>query len=327
MCDRKGEKMKKENGFTLVELLAVIVILAVILVIAVPRITDVIENSKVGTITSSAKVILDAAEKKYAENQVIETTEEITCNKISNLNTEDYGSCNITFNGSVPSISLVGSGKLEGYKCEGTKDNLNCKKVESVNLTINLDGGVGNNQSGSYETGDIVTLNVPTKDGYVFSKWELVSGDSVLNGNSVTIGSKETTIKAIWRDLEFSVEIGYEETSTASLNNDNSNISLYLGEISIGKKIEAYLQVLGKTVSSFKLSVNIENTGVYMNGQEFIYDSASDTYTISEPKYFPTTLDKNYTVTLEYNGKTYEDTVYVESKTNSKPYKFILKLS
>ena len=35
--------MKKKNGFTLVELLAVIVILAVILVIAVPKITDTIK--------------------------------------------------------------------------------------------------------------------------------------------------------------------------------------------------------------------------------------------------------------------------------------------
>ena len=34
--------MKKRNGFTLVELLAVIVILAIILVIAVPKILNVI---------------------------------------------------------------------------------------------------------------------------------------------------------------------------------------------------------------------------------------------------------------------------------------------
>ena len=35
--------MKNKKGFTLVELLAVIVILAVILVIAIPRIIDVID--------------------------------------------------------------------------------------------------------------------------------------------------------------------------------------------------------------------------------------------------------------------------------------------
>ena len=55
--DRKGEKMKKKNGFTLVELLAVIVILAIILVIAVPKITDTIKNSKKASFESSAKTI------------------------------------------------------------------------------------------------------------------------------------------------------------------------------------------------------------------------------------------------------------------------------
>ena len=38
--------MKNKNAFTLVELLAVIVILAVILIISMPKISDVIKNSK-----------------------------------------------------------------------------------------------------------------------------------------------------------------------------------------------------------------------------------------------------------------------------------------
>ena len=38
--------MKKEKGFTLIELLAVIVLLAILMVIAVPKILNVIENSR-----------------------------------------------------------------------------------------------------------------------------------------------------------------------------------------------------------------------------------------------------------------------------------------
>ena len=52
----------KVSGFTLVELLAVIVILAIILVIAVPKITDTIKNSKKASFESSAKTI--AASRK-----------------------------------------------------------------------------------------------------------------------------------------------------------------------------------------------------------------------------------------------------------------------
>ena len=113
--------MKKKRGFTLVELLAVIVVLAVILVIAVPKIVNVIENSKLGTIISSAKVVLDAAEKKQSENLVLDNIDEITCDKVTNLNDTDYKSCDLSFNNKIPYIVLVGSGKLEGYKCEGTK--------------------------------------------------------------------------------------------------------------------------------------------------------------------------------------------------------------
>ena len=38
--------MNKNKGFTLIELLAVIVILAILMVIAVPKILNVIENSR-----------------------------------------------------------------------------------------------------------------------------------------------------------------------------------------------------------------------------------------------------------------------------------------
>ena len=52
----------KKNGFTLVELLAVIVILAIILVIAVPKITDTIDNARKGSLESSVKMVAAQAE-------------------------------------------------------------------------------------------------------------------------------------------------------------------------------------------------------------------------------------------------------------------------
>ena len=64
--------MKKKKGFTLVEILAVIVILAVILVIAVPRITDVIKKARLSSLESTSKLIVNQAEKKYTENYVNE---------------------------------------------------------------------------------------------------------------------------------------------------------------------------------------------------------------------------------------------------------------
>ncbi len=116
--------MKKKNGFTLVELLAVIVILAVILVIAVPKITDTIKNSKIASFESSAKTIASQAEKKKMEKEILEDSGSINCSDVVKLNDTDYGNCSITFEGNTAKVTLVGKGKFEGLSViNGTKDN------------------------------------------------------------------------------------------------------------------------------------------------------------------------------------------------------------
>ncbi|MDD3453684.1 MAG: type II secretion system protein [Bacilli bacterium] len=60
-CRSKFDSMKK--GFTLVELLAVIVILAVIALVAVPSIMGIISKAQIGAIESSALGYMDAVEK------------------------------------------------------------------------------------------------------------------------------------------------------------------------------------------------------------------------------------------------------------------------
>ena len=59
----KFMKKNMKNGFTLVELLAVIVILAIVLVIAVPKVMSVIEDAKKATLESTAKMIASGVEK------------------------------------------------------------------------------------------------------------------------------------------------------------------------------------------------------------------------------------------------------------------------
>ena len=81
--------MKKKRGFTLVELLAVIVILAVILIIAMPKISDVIKNSKESSLVTTAKLIASQAEKKYTENQVLDNSTTIKCSDVVKLNEND----------------------------------------------------------------------------------------------------------------------------------------------------------------------------------------------------------------------------------------------
>ena len=60
--------MKKNKGFTLVELLAVIIILAIIALIAVPVIMNIIDRARKAAFRDTVYGIIDAGEIKYASN-------------------------------------------------------------------------------------------------------------------------------------------------------------------------------------------------------------------------------------------------------------------
>ena len=131
----------KKNAFTLVELLAVIVILAVILVIAVPQVLDTITSTKQGSIDVSVKNIAKAAETKYAEMVVAgeSINGSINCSEVVNISTSDYSNCTVTFdNEGKASVTVTGIGKFEGYVCTtGTKENSNCVNINEEKRLIN----------------------------------------------------------------------------------------------------------------------------------------------------------------------------------------------
>ena len=123
--------MKKKKGFTLVELLAVIVILAVILVIAVPQIMSVIESARKGSIESTAKLIAEGAEREYTNRKILGKDTNVLCSDVSSMNSNDYGSCVISFdNAGKATVSITGKGKFEGYTCNGNSTNMECVKGE-----------------------------------------------------------------------------------------------------------------------------------------------------------------------------------------------------
>ena len=119
--------MKKKNGFTLVELLAVIVILAIILVIAVPQIMNTIKDARKGSFESSAKLIASNAETYWLTKQTLGETLPTTadCADLASLSA-DYGTCTVTIdNAGKAKVSLAGAegGKFKGCTVtDATKD-------------------------------------------------------------------------------------------------------------------------------------------------------------------------------------------------------------
>ena len=127
-----------KKGFTLLELLAVIVILAIIAVITVPKIAGMIETSKQGGAMDSFYGALRSAELGYTKQlQSKKDLKGETCDistHVGNKVTCTNGTV-ASFSGKVPSsgvISLDDSGSatganlmINGYKCSGTVNTQN----------------------------------------------------------------------------------------------------------------------------------------------------------------------------------------------------------
>ena len=104
--------MKNKKGFTLVELLAVIVILAIILVIAIPQIAKVIDDGKINSLKDSAMLIAKNAEREYLVQKTTNkdfNPNNMNCNDFATL-TSDYGECYISFDSNgIATIELFGA--------------------------------------------------------------------------------------------------------------------------------------------------------------------------------------------------------------------------
>ncbi|MGM0199084.1 type II secretion system protein [Enterococcus sp. DIV1314a] len=73
----------KEDGFTLVELLGVIVILGIILAIAIPAIGNIVDNATTNTEKNQAELVVDAAKMYVLDNgNTIPTSGEITSTEL-----------------------------------------------------------------------------------------------------------------------------------------------------------------------------------------------------------------------------------------------------
>ena len=93
----------KKNGFTLVELLAVVTIISILLLLVVPKITNQLNNSKSEVNEVTKKIIYSAAEKYIKDNNM--KIEYDYCLSVEELQDKEYLSDTITDNKSGLDIS------------------------------------------------------------------------------------------------------------------------------------------------------------------------------------------------------------------------------
>lgn len=118
--------MKNKKGFTLVELLAVIVILGVLLMIAVPAVQNVIKKTKNNTTQKQAELFIDAAKKMAI---IDEATSDMVIYKLRDL---DSSVDTNRFTGMVVALKENGSYKYYIY----LNDSVNKKTIGNNNNDI-----------------------------------------------------------------------------------------------------------------------------------------------------------------------------------------------
>ena len=118
--------MKNKKGFTLVELLAVIVILGVLLMIAVPAVQNVIKKTKNNATQKQAELFIDAAKKMAI---IDEATSDMLIYKLSDLDSDVDKN---RFTGMVVALKENGSYKYYIY----LNDSVNKKTIGNNNNDI-----------------------------------------------------------------------------------------------------------------------------------------------------------------------------------------------
>ena len=235
--------MKKKKGFTLVELLAVIVILAVILIIAMPKISDVIKNSKESSLETTAKLIASQAEKKYTENQVLDNSSTIKCSDVAKISANDYESCNITFDDKGNAkVSIVGKGKFEGLQVvDGTKNSAKASVKKEIVETAAKYFSYEEVEGGISITGYQIGLNVEVVDENKCKSYLQTLGapeetaTTLCNDNVNDVGDGDISIKSLIEEDE----IPSSDYEVAGLNVTYENIDVVIPSQIDGKTVVA----------------------------------------------------------------------------------------
>lgn len=145
-------KMNKK-GFTLVELLAVIVILAVVMLIAVTAVGPLMNRARKGAFKTEIASAAAAAQEAFAAEQMTNSaisSNEDYCVTIADLNQKNYYSKGGSADGYTGSVLIETNGTIKvwlmsnNYKAEGqTKENPTIEDVTDGDTISTTCGGDG----------------------------------------------------------------------------------------------------------------------------------------------------------------------------------------
>ncbi|MDD3241839.1 MAG: type II secretion system protein [Bacilli bacterium] len=233
--------MKKNNkGFTLIEILAVIVILGIIMVIAVPEVSRLVTKSKMESLKISADGIMRAAQLYQSSNI---QSDDVT--KFTILNGEETSLNKLNYQGKVDSGTVMIYGDDEIALCVTSGRYTAIKNIDDSKITVTEGSCLFNEQTQAFEfkeyCGDYIDeLNDLKAQGNATSE-NILSGKSALINGVLTEGTMANngSLSAILKAGEsFTVPEGFTSggmISAESLETLTSSANATAADITIGK--------------------------------------------------------------------------------------------
>ena len=221
--------MVKHNkkGFTLVELLAVIVILAIIALIAVPIVMNVIEDARKGAAKSSALGYLDSVEKTMARSMLDNDKSNDITDGVYEI--ADLDSKNVKVKGDKPSEGWVKieNGKIASYSFKIGKYIINPKNNNINKAEVSKNGEVAEKPAGGSNAPAPLAMTVEcngskTCNAGNYINYNPVSGEKCSNPVSTT-GTKTGCMKwYVIKDNGSSVDAILDHNTTAKVAYETS---------------------------------------------------------------------------------------------------------
>ena len=282
---RIGEVNMKEKGFSLIELLAVIVILSIAALISVPLITGIINDSKLNGLKDSAYGILKSANLYFSQYEPETNIRfDIEENQVTSKDAEEM----IQYKGYVKEGAVIvnATGKITMCITDGTNSVYKNYKDKSIVVVENDSCYIPENQAIVYLANGGATLdeldNQELTDLVTSLQEEINSLKTAKEAQSNLI----TTLQAKIDSLETGLS---SKANQSDLNTTNSNISSMSTQIeTIGTIANA---AATKTeVSSLNSTVSNHTTNLSTINNELTVSTKS--YTV--PTYGGTIVFKRY---------------------------------
>ncbi len=195
--------------------------------------------------------------------------------------------------------------------------------IAKYTLTIDLAGGTYDGDT-SIELVSGSTYNIPTvtREGYIFEGWEITGAGSSINGNTFTMGTENTTIKATWRQ-ELSVTSDKYIVSGTDIkyfdefNPENVVINYGTKEVTDNKLVIKYNNEVLKEYNLVKIAIDYSKYAITTN--KILYFDSFDEKNITISNCTECTKSvANNKLTIKYNDKTLKeyDLVKVDIASN-----------